>query len=94
MGTRGLRTKEQIDAALKNTRPAECKDHHLRCLDLIRDSGSVNMWGGAEPLREIFPELSEEQSAEILIYWMKTFTSRRESRNVKGRRANRQEFSK
>ena len=57
----------------EHTRPAGCKDHHLRCLDLIRDSGSVNMWGGAEPLRDVFPELTEEQSAEILIYWMRTF---------------------
>lgn len=54
------------------TRPDYCKDKHLTALDRIRESGLVNMWGGSEPLRQVFPDLTVKQSAEILLYWMET----------------------
>ena len=58
------------------TRPDACEDKHLTALDRIRESGLVNMWGGSEPLRQVFPDLTVKQSAEILLYWMETFTER------------------
>ena len=34
------------------------------------------MWGGAEPLRQCYPDLTVRESADILIYWMDTFAER------------------
>ena len=63
-------------------RPVKCDEKHLRSLDVIREMGIVNMWGGAEPLRQVYPELSEAQAAEILIYWMETFSDRHPQQGV------------
>lgn len=58
------------------TRPDACEDKHLTALDGIRESGLCNMWGGAEPLRQCYPDLTVRESADILIYWMDTFAER------------------
>lgn len=57
-------------------RPEFVTDEHLRFLDAIRESGSVNMFGAAAPLREAYPELSKAESREVLSYWMRSFAER------------------
>lgn len=57
-------------------RPAFVAEEHLRFLDVIRDGRSINMFGAAAPLREMFPELSRNESREVLSYWMRTFAER------------------
>ena len=54
----------------------KASEEHLQFLDDLRDSGITNMFGGAKYLREESPELSEEESREILVDWMKSFGER------------------
>ena len=56
----------------EEARPDYCEDKHLTALDSIQESGICNMWGGSEPLRQVFPDLTVKQSAEILLYWLET----------------------
>jgi hypothetical protein len=48
------------------------EDEHLDYLDLLRDSGQVNMLGYAENIREEFG-VGKKESREIVSYWMKSF---------------------
>ena len=50
--------------------PAIAKIKHFVALERIRQSGLVNMWGASEHLRQVFPDLTAKQSADILIYWI------------------------
>lgn len=52
-------------------RPDGCEDDHLEYLDELRESGST-MFGARPYLMSAFPELSGEQAAGILGYWMMT----------------------
>lgn len=49
---------------------------YLNYLDDLRESGATNMWGGARYMRLEFPDLTEEQSSQVLFYWMHTFGER------------------
>jgi len=60
-------------------RPAACGEHHLTALDAIRETGICNMWGAADPLRQLFPELKPDEASDILLYWMETFSARMEA---------------
>ena len=42
-------------------------------LEGIRRTGVVNMWGAAAYLKECCPELSEQQSQEILCNWISNY---------------------
>lgn len=57
-------------------KPDFVKDEYLEYLDDLRDSGVTNMYGAAAYLAEDCPELSIEQSKELLLYWMRTFGER------------------
>jgi hypothetical protein len=57
-------------------RPDYCTDAHLVFLDSVRDSGVINMFGGTEPLREVYPELERKQAQAVLMYWMATYSDR------------------
>lgn len=54
-------------------RPVFVDDKYLSYLDDLRESGITNMYGARPYLQREFPELSDETSAEILVYWIKTF---------------------
>ena len=58
----------------KNIR--EMTEEHLTYLDQLRESGITNMYGAVPYLIEAFPELEKREAAEIVIYWMKTFSER------------------
>lgn len=55
---------------------------HLMYLDDLRESGVVNMWGAAPYLEKAFSELHTNQSRDILLYWMETFSKRQEKINA------------
>ena len=57
-------------------KPYFVKDEHLFALDHIRETGITNMYGAVPYLKEIYPELTKEESKQILSYWMKTFSER------------------
>ena len=42
-------------------------------LERIRQSGITNMFGAAPYLKEFCPELSREESKEILLSWMSNY---------------------
>jgi len=54
-------------------RPKIVKESYLWFLDDVRDSGLINMFGAARHLREMFDELTKEQSRKVLLYWMESF---------------------
>lgn len=58
-------------------RPEFCTDEHLEFLDELRESGETNMFG-ARPylLADFGDELTEDQAAQVLIYWMHSFEER------------------
>jgi hypothetical protein len=57
-------------------RPATCTEDHLEYLDELRESGLTNMFGARPYLHDAYPELSKQESGDILVYWMKTFADR------------------
>lgn len=56
-------------------RPSFVTDDHLVFLDRLRESGRTNMFSSSPFIEEEFGTTHEE-SVEILIYWMMTFTER------------------
>ena len=55
----------------------EClKEEQLLYLDQLRESGVTNMFGAVPYILLEFPDLSEQQAKQVLIYWMKTFSDR------------------
>ena len=69
-----------------NTKPDFCTDEELEDylieLDSIRAGGQYNMYGAAEPLRELNTNLTKQQARAILLYWMATFSDRQEDANA------------
>ena len=47
---------------------------YYKLLEGIRRTGKVNMYGAAIYLKEFCPELSREQSNEILVNWMDNYS--------------------
>ncbi len=43
-------------------------------LDLMQESGQMNMFGAPAKLRELFPELHKREAMSITTEWMKTKT--------------------
>jgi len=61
-------------------KPENLKEEHLRYLDTLRESGITNMFGASPYLAEAYPELEKSEAREILSYWMRTFSERKETR--------------
>ena len=60
----------------------EClAEEHLLYLDQLRESGVTNMFGAVPFVLLQFPDLSEQQAKQVLIYWMKSFSDRHARRN-------------
>lgn len=57
-------------------KPPALQDDHLEYLDDLRESGITNMWGASAFLHREFCDLSKQESKDILIYWMDTFSER------------------
>lgn len=49
---------------------------YFEYLDKLRESGITNMFGARPYLINAFPELTKQESREILSKWMKTFSKR------------------
>ena len=56
-----------------NVRPDVVTEEHLTFLDDLRASGATNMFGARPYLRDEFSDLTNEQAATVLGYWMRTF---------------------
>ena len=72
-----ITTQEQYDESA----PEWIEDtHQLKmlefALDSIREGGSTNMYGGASALQQVYPELSDRQAREMLLFWMAAFSFR------------------
>jgi len=61
-------------------KPEVVTEEHMEYLNELRESGETNMFGARPYLKNAFPELTRQQTAEVLIYWMKTFKSRNEEK--------------
>ena len=48
-------------------------DEYYMVLEGIRRTGVVNMWGSSQLLKEFCPELSVEQSKEVLCNWIHNY---------------------
>ena len=57
-------------------KPEYVTEEHLLYLDQLRESGVTNMFGAVPYILLEFPDLSEPQAKQILIFWMKTFSDR------------------
>jgi hypothetical protein len=62
--------------ALDIEKPECLTEEHLLYLDRLRESGVTNMFGAVPYILIEFPELSEKQAKQVLIFWMKTFSDR------------------
>ena len=62
--------------ATATARPDFVENEHLVYLDKLRESGVTNMWGARPYLMAKFPELRREEAAQVLRYWMDSFTER------------------
>ena len=51
------------------------KEDIFAFLDNVRESGSINMFGAAPVLQEVFG-LDRREAKDILLEWMKTFGER------------------
>lgn len=59
-------------------KPRVLKPEHLTYLDKLRNSGGrCNMWGARPFLRRKFKYLTNDTAADILIYWMRTYSRRK-----------------
>ena len=67
------------------TRPGFITEEHLTFLDELRESGITNMFGATPFILDRFWRLTAPQAREILTYWMKTFTIRRQAIRESGR---------
>ena len=59
-------------------KPEKLKQEHLTYLDQLRESGITNMYGAVPYLMNAFPELKKRKATEIVIYWMKIFSERKQ----------------
>ena len=57
-------------------KPEFLTEEHLVYLDRLRESGVTNMFGAAPFILDQFPELTEKEAKQVLIYWMETFGER------------------
>ena len=63
-------------------RPEIVTDEHLEYLDDLRESGEINMYGARVYLLTDFVELSKQEAATILTYWMKSFEERHNAEEI------------
>lgn len=59
-----------------NERPKHVTEEQLVYLDVLRESGVVNMFGAAPYVQDEFPELTKDEARKVLTYWMQTFGER------------------
>ncbi len=55
-------------------KPEFMQDKHLSYLNVVRESGLINMFGVAPYLVCEFPELNKRKARAVLSYWMQTFS--------------------
>jgi hypothetical protein len=72
-----VRMGQQEDDMAKSTKPAFLTEERLLAclmfLSNLRKSGVTNMFEIRLKLRHAFPNLTTDQAAEVLAYWMHTF---------------------
>lgn len=47
---------------------------YYKVLEGIRRTGAVNMWGASPYLKELCPELSEQEARDVLLSWIENYT--------------------
>lgn len=62
-----------------DNRPDWITEDMLWFLDDLRESGVTNMFGARPYILEEYDKLNEDESGELLTYWMKSFSSRRQA---------------
>lgn len=62
--------------ALEVDKPEYVMEEHLEYLDRLRETGVTNMFGATPFIQVQFPELSQREAKQVLVYWMKTFADR------------------
>lgn len=65
--------EEGLAAGETAKRPAVVTDDHLRFLDALRETGSVNMLASRPHLMAEFPALGDGEAAAVAGYWAKSF---------------------
>lgn len=60
---------------MKTERDSESLEQYFAFLDIIRESGQINMFGAAPVLQEVYG-LTRQESRKILLEWMDTFATR------------------
>jgi hypothetical protein len=48
-------------------------EEYYKTLEAIRRTGATNMWGAAPYLKACYPNMSEEESREILCNWITNY---------------------
>lgn len=61
---------------LASERPDFITEEHLEYLDELRESGATNMFGARPYVQRRFKKLKGDQAKDILLYWMRTFSTR------------------
>ena len=62
----------KTDASTKTEKDLET---YFAFLDIIRETGQINMFGAAPVLQEVYG-LTRQESRKILLEWMDTFSER------------------
>lgn len=60
---------------IENKETYEARDELFAFLDIIRESGQINMFGAAPVLEETYG-LSRRDARQVLLEWMDTFSQR------------------
>ena len=60
---------------MKTERDSENLEEYFAFLDIIRESGQINMFGAAPVLAETYG-LDKREARDILFQWMDTFAQR------------------
>lgn len=58
-------------------KPEKCDSNVLEYLNYLKSSGTCNMFGAVPYLCSNF-SFSKKEAKEILLYWMNTYTDRKE----------------
>ncbi len=61
---------------MSKERPDFITEEHLDFLDNLRESGATNMFGATPYIKDEYPDLSNKETKDLLLYWMNSFSER------------------
>lgn len=68
-----MKTDASMKSEIENKETYEARDELFAFLDIIRESGQINMFGAAPVLVETYG-LSRRDARRVLLEWMDTFS--------------------